>query len=452
MRLLTAAFAALAFATQQSFAFTADEVAKLVRERNLQVLAAKEQLKGALFQEKATKKSFLPQLTLSGSFFENYQSAFPKGWQQSYTLSATVTDQLVNFQQLDQLKIDRTQVEIQKANLSGTLLEQLYQALNLFLEAGAQREKVKIRKELLNSAQQIFKVAQKKYREGLVMVTDLLKAKAEVDSAKRALVEEENRYRKTLNRLNELLNTRLKGEPEVCFFTEELKINRKELLKRALSLRPELKQQEKGVKLSKLQVQQIQDTLKPSLNLSVSVSRTGTQFLPSDKTVSAGITINFPVFDSGVTKARALSAESGVKVAQLQLQELKNRIKREVLNAVADVESGYQRLKAAESSLNFYRKAYSRSLNEYRLGVTDIVSLLQAFNALKNGEEEYIDALLSYNQAILNLDRTTGQLLTGGFYEEVSRCSDSFGTTRSSGSSDKGEKGARARSRSGSNG
>ena len=220
---------------------------------------------------------------------------------------------------------------------------------------------------------------------------------------------------KFLTPLNELVDYVLPEDetPEV-----ELKKNfplpkKEELLKKAFNLRPELKKAKKEVEVARLKVELQRKTLSPSLNLSVSYSRSGTSFLPEDNLYNFSVSLNFPVFDSGVTHFRSMALEKDLVVKEIELKKVRNSIKTEVLNALQAFRASQDILKSAESSLRFSRKAYERALNEYKLGVSDIVALLQAHEGLKKAEEAYIDALLKLNLSWLQLKKATGELLGG---------------------------------------
>ena len=106
-------------------------------------------------------------------------------------------------------------------------------------------------------------------------------------------------------------------------------------------------------------------------------------------------------------------AEKDVTVKEVELKKVKNRIKTEVLNALYALKASRDILKSSEAFLKFSRKSYERALNEYRLGVSDFVSLLQAHENLKKAEEAYIDSLLKLNLSWLQLRKATGELLGG---------------------------------------
>ena len=246
------------------------------------------------------------------------------------------------------------------------------------------------------------------------MVTDVLKAKSEVEKRRALLSQAENDYRKTFNSLNALLDFSLKeGEkPEVSLIEEKLLLNSGELVKRALLLRPEVKEAKQQVEIAEKNVHLVKRNLSPKLSVNFSARRTGTDF-PGDKNYSAGFTFSFPVFDSGLTKFQTLQQVSQLKQAQLNLKETENSVKLQVLNALSDVKYSYSQLKSSESSLKYARKAYERALNEYRLGVSDIVALLQAFDFYCQSQTDYLQSLLNYNLSIVSLKKATGELLGG---------------------------------------
>ncbi|RUM88666.1 MAG: hypothetical protein DSZ25_01820, partial [Thermovibrio sp.] len=275
-------------------------------------------------------------------------------------------------------------------------------------------EQIELRREILRSSKKILSVAEEKYKQGLVMITDVLKSKAEVKSAESSLIESENNYRKTFNSLNSLLDFSLKEneKPEFEFLKNPIGKTVRELLETAFRLRPEIKKAEKSIEVERERTKLIERNLSPLVSVSLSAQRSGTQF-PGEKSYSMGVTISYPLFDSGQTEYRLLSQRSSLIQSELEFRKVKNRIRLEVLNAVSDVKSNYEKLKSSESFLNYSKKAYERALNEYRLGVSDIVLLLQTFNNLKKAEEDYLSALYNYNLSVISLKKATGELLGG---------------------------------------
>ncbi len=409
MKLLTAF---LSLFPLTAFALTPSELAGLLKENSLDLLIAEKKVESSLYSRKAVEREFLPTLSLSAGFEEFYPD-IRKSWNQNYSVGAAVSAEPLNFQRFVRLKVEGLRVEVEKERLRETFLEQLYLALKELYRMKAYLLRISYKKGSLESAEKILKVAEEKYEKGLVMITDVLKAKSEVEKVRGELSSLEAEYDQSFNRLNELLNFSLKkGEkPEVELKEEKPRFEVNNLVKEAFSLRPEIRRAEKELGVSSLQVDYEKSRLRPSLSLSLSMRRSGTTFWPEERSYSWSVNLNFPLFDSGQSTYRALEKDREREIALLKLKKLKNRIKREVLDVVADIESSYRNLKSDYAFLEFSKKAYDRALNEYKLGVSDIVALMQAFDTLKRAEDRYVSSLLAYNLALLSLKKATGKLL-----------------------------------------
>jgi len=411
VKLLTAALFTLI--PLSAYAVTPEEVVKYLLNNSLDIKTAKKSVEKERINKVVTEREFFPEINLSASFSEFYPD-FKESWNQKYSLGATVSAEPINFQRFVKLEIDLTRIKAKEEKLKETLLEQLFLALKELYNLKAYQERILFKEESLRSAKEILKVAQEKYKKGLVMITDVLKAKSQVENVKGELSKLKAQYRQSFNRLNELLNFSLSEEekPQFEFLKEKVKVEERELLRTALEMRPEVKEAKEEVKENSLRVKYTQRTLSPRLNLSFSWNRSGTSFWPQDRNYSAGVSLSFPIFDSGLTAYRTMAQEKEKEISLINLKKVKNRVKREVLDAVADVESGYENLKSAEAFLEFSKRAYERTLNEYKLGVSDIVSLLQAYTNLKEAQDRYVSSLLNYNVSLLSLKKATGELLT----------------------------------------
>ncbi len=411
MKLLTAALV-LVLSSTCSYGITPKEALRLLRENSLDLKIAKEEVEKSSLKLEETKSGFFPQISLIGSFSENYQN-LPKGWNQNYQLGVKVNAEPINFQRFTQLKIDKVGKETSKEAFSEELLNQAYLVLKALYQVAANEKKVRFKRENLKASQEILKAAGKKYKEGLVMITDLLKARSELEKAKGELSQAENDLRQSFNNLNELLDFKLRNHEkvEVNFQTKMPNFKVNKLIKEALNNRPEVKRAKLEVKRSSLQVEFEKRALRPTVDLTLSLTRSGTTFLPKEKFFSGGISLNFPIFDSGLTRVKTVLAGKDREIALLKLKKVENSVKTEVLNTVSQVKSAYATLKSAKSYLDFSYKAYKRVLKEYKLGVSDIVSLMQAFQNLKNAQENYVNSLLNYNLSVLLLRKSTGELL-----------------------------------------
>ncbi|MEO2065347.1 MAG: TolC family protein, partial [Desulfurobacteriaceae bacterium] len=300
MKLLTAALFTLI--PLSAYAVTPEEVVKYLLNNSLDIKSAKKSVEKERISRAVTEREFFPEINLSASFSEFYPD-FKESWNQKYSLGATVSAEPINFQRFVKLEIDSTRIKAKEEKLKETLLEQLFLALKELYNLKAYQERILFKEESLNSAKEILKVAQEKYKKGLVMITDVLKAKSQVENVKGELSKLKAQYRQSFNRLNELLNFSLSEEekPQFEFLKEKVRVEKRELLKSALEMRPEVKKAKEEVKENSLRVKYSRRTLSPRLKLSFSWNRSGTSFWPEDRNYSAGVSLSFPIFDSGLT-------------------------------------------------------------------------------------------------------------------------------------------------------
>ncbi|WP_163327747.1 TolC family protein [Desulfurobacterium thermolithotrophum] len=406
------------FSLKNSYAVTISQLKSLIDRYSLEIGIEKTAIEKSKLLRKATFRSYFPRISLTGEVdeFYPYTGFFSKSWNQQYTLGISVSANPLNLQRNVQLKVDKYSIEVNKDALEKTRLELYSQAINYLLKLKTLEKLIEIRKELLRSSKEILKISEKKYKNGLVLITDVLKSKANVEKAKTSLRNTEKEYSQAFNLLNELVNFSLKtGEKAEVELLEEVKLPKiKKLISIALLKRPEIYKLKKEIEIAKLNVEIQKKTLSPQLNFSASYTRSGTAFFPDKDNYQLSAVLSFPIFDSGVTKLKSLAVTKDLISKELSLKKQENAIKREVLNAVEAVNSAMEEVKSAKSFLNYSKEAYKRVLNEYKLGVSDIVALLQAFDNLKTAEESYINSLFNLNSAYYELKKATGELLYGG--------------------------------------
>ncbi|MHC4992426.1 MAG: TolC family protein, partial [Planctomycetota bacterium] len=112
------------------------------------------------------------------------------------------------------------------------------------------------------------------------------------------------------------------------------------------------------------------------------------------------------------------AAESRVHRAILErLQRLATReareqsIKQEVLDALDDLEAAGQRIRASLLNRSYERRNFDAERGQYQLGLRNSTEVLDAETRLSNAEIEYIQAIVDYQIAQVDLAFATGMLL-----------------------------------------
>ena len=397
-------------------ALTLKGLLRLVDNHNLDIAIKRHQVKQGIYLKKSIISSFFPSISLTGQaeeYYPSYGAFSKKSWNQDYRYGISVSDNLFNLQRQDKLKSQSFLNLSQYGKFDQERLTQYYKAISLFLELKADKKLISYREKEMDDAKTILDVSSEKYKKGLVLVTDVLKAKANLEEAKANLEEARKNYNVNFNNLNELLNFSLsKNETIDIKLRKNLRItNERKLVNEALKLRPEIRVENFLVKSAKADIQQEKSNLRPSLTLSASYYKQSSHFPINNNNYNISASLNFPVFDSGVTHYHVLSQDESLNGEVLRLRKVKNGVKTEVLNAISSFNASQQELRFSSSFLSYSNRAYKRTFNEYKLGVCDITSLLQSFDNLCKAMEDFTNKLYAYNLRYYGVLKASGRLL-----------------------------------------
>jgi outer membrane protein TolC len=93
------------------------------------------------------------------------------------------------------------------------------------------------------------------------------------------------------------------------------------------------------------------------------------------------------------------------------MRSLQQTISTEVKNAVHDLEQAELVITAAQSSRDLAAKNLAAEERKYQLGAQTIFFVLDAQNQLSQAEQSLVQAQISYQKALAEVDHATGSLL-----------------------------------------
>jgi outer membrane protein len=91
-----------------------------------------------------------------------------------------------------------------------------------------------------------------------------------------------------------------------------------------------------------------------------------------------GANVSIPILNGGLYKARRTEAEYRVQAATRRVEDLKNRITRDVRMAWLDASTAFERLGLTAQLLEQSRLALDLAQGRYDLGLSSIIELSQA--------------------------------------------------------------------------
>lgn len=159
----------------------------------------------------------------------------------------------------------------------------------------------------------------------------------------------------------------------------------------------------KGRELSTLQIELNSKTWMPSISGFIQYQpgwqggfgkKTDTNFhkwffIPS---AVAGVTINIPIWDGGVAKARREQALISVQTLDLQKQTLENAITLEVENARRQFLSARERVANQQKNLDLAQRIYDTTQKKYKAGVGSSFEISQAEQQLYSAQQLLMQA------------------------------------------------------------
>ncbi len=370
---------------------------------------------------------------------DNNSEFFVPADQANTRVALTITQPLLNGagvrynrSTLDLARIDaNVALDEFKRQVESHLLEVMRAYWGLWLERSAlvQRRKVVDDTSLL--------VSELENRSSLDATgAQLSRARSELVRRKSDVVRSESAVRNAEARILSLINDpSLKFSegfeliPEVSPTLSRSEPRTETAIAMAMENRSEIKQSFKQLRAAGIRADMSKRELQPVLNLVLQYYRDGlagegdtsraldNQWDDGDGSFVVGLVFDFPI---GNRAAKARHKRRQVEVRQLS-EQLRTTLEtvllelqvstREVKTAWRDLQGKYLSLEAVEDELSLLRDRRDLELTDGSNGADYIERLLDAQDRMVIAQFDYLQSEVSYNVALVNLDRSTGTLL-----------------------------------------
>jgi outer membrane protein len=125
---------------------------------------------------------------------------------------------------------------------------------------------------------------------------------------------------------------------------------------------------------------------------------------------AAGINVNIPIFNGGLFKARQTEAELRARAAAQNVNDLANRVVRDVRVAYLAATTAYDRISLTDELLKQAQLALDLAQSRYNLGLSTIVELSQAQLNLTSAQIGAASARYDYQSQWIVVQYQTGTL------------------------------------------
>lgn len=155
----------------------------------------------------------------------------------------------------------------------------------------------------------------------------------------------------------------------------------------------------------------------PSLNLIASYGTTGFGY---DKTPNdfldfypigfAGIQLSYPLFNGTVTQRKINQKKLEINNNELQAQLISEKNEMEIENAIRQRKIAENTIINTENQIELAKTIYDQTILQQKQGTASLTDVLLADNALREAQQNYLNAIIDFLKADLEFKKLTGTI------------------------------------------
>ncbi len=290
------------------------------------------------------------------------------------------------------------------------------------------REQLEVAKLALNAAQQLLDRSKARIESGAQAQYELLSAEAEVAARRQEIIQRQaavGQAQDELKRLTGIAQLPIGWGIDILPTEQPLVATRvtaaDSLVSLAMQSRPDVRiaEQQREARLLSLRLQH--NARMPSLDATGGLSLADGSPRSYSRSFDEIVTVEYPSWNVGLRLSMPIgnrSADGQYRQARLQVrqtelayQALQLRVHQELRDAVRTVESTREQIQAAEVTVNLREADLSNQEERLRLGLATNYDVLLKERDLADARRSLLQAQISHQKAIVNLQAATGELL-----------------------------------------
>lgn len=317
--------------------------------------------------------------------------------------------------------------ELAEKELKREELELVYDVSSAFYSLVSAKETERIARQSLQRQEESNKIAQNKYKAGLIMEVEALQMEVDLADARNdydlALVD----YNAEENYLKQVLGLSLKDsilvQSDMSYRVVSVDVEK--AVEYGLKNRIELREDEIAIELSKIEIKRrraqgmingditayydLIGTSRSNLPVSFSESFNNSTTYMKDSPGNFGVAlnINIPIIDWGENRAYVNAAKASLEINQVDYEEARIDIERNIRNTVNRLQSSLRRLQMLEKNLELANKSFAISQHRFSNGDIDTQAFALDRERLNNANLSYLNAYISYKLYLADLMRST---------------------------------------------
>ncbi len=309
----------------------------------------------------------------------------------------------------------------------------IYEVTRAFYAVYRNTREFEIAEEKLANADEAFRIAEIKAQNGRIPEVDVLITKVDLARSQALVSESKNNLEREKDSFKQLIGLSLEEDIEIV---TDLKYNSfvvdmDKAIQSALANRLELDEAKLNIELQKIQLDRAERYSELKGNISAYYDVTGLSTIESsssrdlfessfdnfvDRRPNRGVTfsISYPIFDWGRGSAMEQEQKARLNDYELDLDNTRQEIIRQVRDVVRSVEEAKGRLAIHEQNQQVSQMTYEISRKRFENGDINSQELALEQERLADSQIDYLDAFITYQQHIADLKRKTLWDFEGG--------------------------------------
>ena len=332
-----------------------------------------------------------------------------------------------------------------RANFETQLNDIVQSVINQYWDVVQARKTLEVLKKSLELAEASYQRDKRALELGALPPLDIYRSESQVAQRKVPVIQAEYSLKQTENTLRQTIGADLDARAgaldlELTDTAEtggKLEIvDLQESLADALKNRPEIDAQNQQLAIDDTNAKLATNNLRPELSLGATYTSNGLGGVVFDNSGATPIPVSqggftdslsqlggfsFPTYGINLQMRfpihnSAAAADLGTALVSkrrslYQMRSLRQSISTQVKNAVHDLEQAELVITAAQDSRELAAKNLAAEERKYQLGAETIFFVLDAQNQLSQAEQSLVQAQISYQKALAEVDHATGSLL-----------------------------------------
>ncbi len=296
-----------------------------------------------------------------------------------------------------------------------TRSEVAYSIHLLFNRVLLARQDVRVSEEATDRARKNLDDVTARHQQGLAAPFDVMRAREQFSRSRSDAIAASNGLQKARLALMRALELPLNDPREITgeLVPEQFSPDRSKAIQTALANRQDIAEAARNAERQKEAVRIARSGLFPRIGLfgQAKYSNPDRSYEAEwESSWMAGIRGEIPVFDGKLTRGKVAQQKARLRQAEIEAESLAAQAALEVSNALADLETSDELLKARRNQMEEAEEALRLARLGYREGLQQQIDVLNAQLAMSDSQRAYARAVFEQVMARRRLEHATGTL------------------------------------------